>query len=259
MVNKEKDKRFLIVFGITFIIAMIVFIAIFVSINNKFKSTSDLGLLTLNTTESIVPNENSVSASSSQDKSINQVANDASIKNVNQIASGTSANVSASVVANEKKESKVQAVKKQSSVIDEPETKKELEFMAPVVGEIIKDYANESLIYSKTLDEWTTHLGIDIKADKTSSVVSSEAGTVKSIKNDPRYGLTIIISHDDGYETLYANLLSADLVKEGEKVSKNQPIGTVGESASFEISDQPHLHFEILKNGENINPTTIIK
>lgn len=265
MVNKEKDKKFIIVFGITFVIAVAVFIGIFVSINNKLKSTSNLGLLTINTTESIVPNENynAVSASSSQDKTINSVTN----RVVNQISSGTTANVAASssTASNETQEkvissqSTAQEKKQVSSVIDEPEPKKELSFMAPVVGEITTDYADESLVYSKTLDEWTTHLGIDIKANKASSVVASESGTIKSVKNDPRYGLTVIISHEDGYETLYANLLSADFVKEGDTVSENQTIGTVGESASFEVSDSPHLHFEILKDGESVNPTTLIK
>lgn len=261
MVNQEKDKKFLIIFGAVFLISLAVFIWIFISINNRFKANSDLGLLTINTTESLVPNEsqNTLQASSSQDKTINEVS-----RTMNQIASGKTANVTASgTISTENKVTKVENTAElsapASSVIDEPEPKKELSFMAPCVGEIITDYADESLVYSKTLDEWTTHLGIDIKANKTSSVVASEAGTVKSIKNDPRYGLTVIISHEDGYETIYANLLSADFVKEGDSVSKNQTIGTIGESASFEISDPPHLHFEILQNGENVNPTTILK
>lgn len=260
MVNNEKNTKFMVIFWITFVVAVVVFIGIFVSINNKFEESSDLGLLTINTTESVVPNDyNAVSASFSQDKTINQVSNQIANKVVNQVASGTTANVAAKPVSsseNVKKETK-----QESSVIDEPqvEEKKKLEFVAPVVGEIITDFADESLVYSKTLDEWTTHLGIDIKANKTSSVVSSEDGTVKSIKNDPRYGLTVIISHEDGYETLYANLQTADFIKEGDKVTKNQTIATVGESASFEISDDPHLHFEIFKDGENVNPTTLMK
>lgn len=262
IVKKENNKKFMILFSIVFAIAFIIFIGIFISINNKFKESADLGLLTINTTESVVPNENynSVSASSSQDKTINDISN----KVVNQITSGTVLNVTTSQSKLDEKNDVIKEeniVKKASSVIDEPEVekKKELSFMAPVVGEIITDFADESLVYSKTLDEWTTHMGIDIKADKTSAVVSSEEGTVKTIKNDPRYGLTVIISHDDGYETLYANLQSADFVKEGDKVTKNQTIGTIGETASFEVSDPPHLHFEILKSGENINPTTLIK
>ena len=98
------------------------------------------------------------------------------------------------------------------------------------------------MIYSETLKEWVTHLGIDIKADKTTVVKAAEAGTVKSIKNDPRYGLTIVIDHGDGMQTVYANLLTSEFVVEGEKVEKGQSIGTVGNTAVFEIADEPHLH-----------------
>ena len=264
MTNHEKNKMFTITFWVTFGIALIVFIGIFISVSNKLKSTSDLGLITINTTESIVPNDNTaIGASSSQDKTINEVQNTIENTTVNQVASGTTKNVTVAKQTGddevEKEIKKEEKEKVPSSVIDEPEKKKELAFMAPAVGEILTDYADESLVYSKTLDEWTTHFGIDIKADKTSPVVASEDGTVKSIKNDPRYGLTIIVSHEEGYETVYANLQTADFVKEGDKVIKNQTIGTIGESASFEIADPPHLHFEILKNGENINPTTLIK
>ena len=102
-------------------------------------------------------------------------------------------------------------------------------------------------------------MGIDIKADKTTVVKASEVGTVKSIKNDPRYGLSVIIEHQDGYETLYANLLTTEFVKVGEQVKQGQSIATVGDTATFEIADEPHLHFEIIKNGEQIDPSTVIK
>ncbi|MCI9287424.1 MAG: M23 family metallopeptidase [Clostridia bacterium] len=132
-------------------------------------------------------------------------------------------------------------------------------FVKPVDGEITKEFAKEKLVYSNTLEEWATHLGIDIKADKTTVVKASEAGTIKSIKNDPRYGLSVIVEHQDGYETLYANLLTAEFVKVGEQVKQGQSIGTVGDTATFEIADEAHLHFEITKNGEQIDPTTLIK
>lgn len=140
------------------------------------------------------------------------------------------------------------------------ETKKEvLTFIKPVEGEIAKDYAKDKLLYSETLEEWTTHLGWDIKADKTTVVKASAPGKIKSIKNDPRYGLSVIIEHDEGYQTLYANLLSTEFVQVGEEVKQGQSIGTVGNTAAFEIADEAHLHFEITKNGENIDPNTLIK
>ena len=132
-------------------------------------------------------------------------------------------------------------------------------FIMPVEGEIVKQYGKEKLIYSNTLKEWTTHLGIDIKADKTTIVKSSSDGIVKSIKNDPRYGLTIVIEHDNGYASIYSNLLSSEFVKVGENVKSGQTIGTVGNTATFEIVDDPHLHFEITKDGESIDPEMYIK
>jgi len=132
-------------------------------------------------------------------------------------------------------------------------------FIKPVEGEIVKEYSKENLIYSETLKEWTTHTGVDIQAELTTVVKASAEGTVKSIKNDPRYGLTVIIEHVNGFETRYSNLLTAEFVKVGEKVTSGQTIGTVGNTASFEVLDKSHIHFEILKNSEYLDPTTYIK
>ena len=136
---------------------------------------------------------------------------------------------------------------------------KELSFERPVEGEIVREFAQDNLVYSETLEEWVTHNGIDIKADKTTVVKAAEAGVVKSIKNDPRYGLTIVIEHDNTYQTVYSNLLTSEFVVEGETVEKGQSIGTVGNSAVFEIADEPHLHFEILKDSIAIDPSIYIK
>lgn len=139
------------------------------------------------------------------------------------------------------------------------EQNKQITFVKPVEGEIMKEFAKDNLVYSDTLLEWTTHMGIDIKAEKTTVVKSACEGTVKSIKNDPRYGLTVIIEHKDGYQTVYSNLLSSEFVVEGESVSQGQSIGTVGNTATFEIADASHLHFELMRNGVYLDPTIYIK
>lgn len=139
------------------------------------------------------------------------------------------------------------------------ETKKEITFVKPTEGEVICEFAKDNLIYSETLKEWITHTAIDIKADKTSVIKSSADGVVKSIVNDPRYGLTVVIEHDEGYETVYSNLLTAEFVVVGEEVAQGQTIGTAGNTASFESSMECHLHFELLKDGEYLNPTIYLK
>lgn len=139
------------------------------------------------------------------------------------------------------------------------ETKKEITFVMPVDGEIVRGFAKDNLVYSETLQEWIVHQAIDIKANSRDVVKASAEGTVVAIKNDPRYGLTVIIEHEGGFKTVYSNLLTAEFVVEGEQVKQGQTLGTVGSSATFEISDEPHLHFEMLKNSDYVDPTIYIK
>ena len=157
----------------------------------------------------------------------------------------------------EKEEKNV--VEKTSQANTEPVKVKDPEFSMPVEGEITKGFAKDNLIYSETLEEWIVHLGIDIKAERTSVVKAAEGGTISSIKNDPRYGLTVVIEHTNGYKSVYSNLLTTEFVVEGEKVEKGQSIGTVGNSAAFEIVDEPHLHFEITKDNINVDPNIYLK
>ena len=197
-------------------------------------------------------------------KTVNEVkeeTNDEADNETNEEENVTKVAINTSTVTNKEEntsssnEGKSNETKKEN----EEEKVKDPTFMKPVQGDIIKEFAKSKLVYSDTLEVWTTHNGIDIKADKTSIVKAAAEGTVKSIKNDPRYGLTIVIEHVNGYETVYSNLLSTEFVVEGEKVKQNQTIGTVGNTATFEIADEPHLHFELIKDNEQLDPTLYIK
>ncbi|HHW03955.1 MAG TPA: M23 family metallopeptidase [Thermoanaerobacterales bacterium] len=125
----------------------------------------------------------------------------------------------------------------------------------PAVGKVIADYAVDKLIYSKTLEQWNSHGGIDIAAEEGTPVKAAMDGTVAEVrKSDPRLGVVVIIDHGGDVRTLYANLSSDKLVQKGKYVKKGQIIGAVGRTAPYEIEDPPHLHFEVLKGGENIDP-----
>lgn len=207
-------------------------------------------------------NTNTESVSTEIGKSVNESLNETNTTSTNNINNTINGSTNTNNVKETTKSTSTETTtntNKKEDVKESKEKKKELAFEKPVEGEIMKVYAKDNLVFSNTLQEWTTHLGIDIKADKTTVVKSAEAGTIKTIKNDPRYGLTITIEHDNGYQTVYANLLSSEFVVEGEKVEKGQSIGTVGNSATFEIADEAHLHFEVLKDGVQIDPTTVIK
>lgn len=181
----------------------------------------------------------------------------------------TSASKSENIIQNKESKTKENTTEETSSkntdktvkneTKTEEESKKEITFAMPVEGEIVRGFAKDSLVYSETLQEWIVHQAIDIKANSRDVVKASAEGTVTAIKNDPRYGLTVIIEHDDGFKTVYSNLLTAEFVVEGEQVKQGQTIGTVGSSATFEIADEPHLHFEMLKDSVYVDPSIYIK
>lgn len=129
----------------------------------------------------------------------------------------------------------------------------------PVNGEIGLKYSPDTLVYSKTLKEWIVHNGMDIQAQRGTPVCSSEEGIVESITEKADMGIEIVVSHDDGYKTIYSNLSSRDMVSVGEKVSKGQVISGIGNTASFEYYEPDHLHFEVKKDGKYVNPLDVIK
>lgn len=132
-----------------------------------------------------------------------------------------------------------------------------LEFAKPIEGEILKIYSSDKVIYSKTLELWKTHDGIDIKADKNTIVKAIEKGTVEKIYDDSFYGKTIVIDHGQGYKSSYSNLSEEVFVKEKQVVTKLAKIGKVGTTAIGEIKDEPHLHFTLIKNNEICDPSSI--
>lgn len=227
------------------------------------------GTMSLEQMNTIVGNSDTpgVTESASTDigKTVEESKNETNTQNVVNTKSNTqnktnTTNTSKNAETNTKNEIANQVGKKVTSKTEEPKQEnKELSFIKPVDGEISKEYAKDNLVYSETLKEWTTHLGVDIKADKTTVVKAAEAGTIKSIKNDPRYGLTVVIDHGNGYESIYANLLTSEFVVENEKVEKGQSIGTVGNTAVFEVADEPHLHFEIQKDSIQVDPNLYMK
>ena len=139
-------------------------------------------------------------------------------------------------------------------------TENKAEFIRPIEGETAKIFSMDSLIYSETLQEWVTHRGIDIKAEKGAEVKAIADGTIKSIKTDPGYGISIIIKHSKGFESVYACLLNeAQELKEGDTIKQGQVIGNVGNSGIFESAEGMHLHFEMTKDGDYVNPDIYVK
>ena len=207
--------------------------------NTQILSSADNEMLNMITNET-----DSKSVSSPVGKSVNEM------ENTEKIAINTSD------YENKTKEEKPVENKQEETKQEEV---KDLSFVKPADGEIVKDYSKDNLVYSSTLEEWTTHLGIDIAMQKTDVVKAVADGKVKSIKNDPRYGLTVVIEHQNGFESIYSSLLTAEFITIGEEIKQGSTIATVGNTATFEIADTTHLHFEMKKDGQNVDPNIYMK
>ncbi len=95
------------------------------------------------------------------------------------------------------------------------------------------------------------HAGMDFTASVGTEVYATGDGVVKEIRRDEwGYGLHIIIDHGYGYSTLYAHL-SRFAVKVRQKITRGMLIGYVGNTGK---STGPHLHYEVRKNGQPLNP-----
>lgn len=244
-------KKVLIIYGGVLLILVITCIVVYNIYNNKIKESAKQSLLATEKISDLVPNEESIKDASSE---ISKTIQEAIEESVNEIKENKEEQIE-TLETNQTETQEEQTSSATQEVVEE----KPLEFIYPVEGEMLKGFAIDNLVFSETLQEWVVHKGIDIKAPRTTVVKASEEGTVQAIKNDPRYGLTVILEHRDGYKTIYSNLLTTEFVTEGENVAKGQTLGTVGNSAVFEIADEPHLHFEMLLNGEAIDPTIYLK
>ncbi|MGE5329180.1 MAG: peptidoglycan DD-metalloendopeptidase family protein [Deltaproteobacteria bacterium] len=167
--------------------------------------------------------------------------------------------ISSTEKKNEKPNKKVQQADKSGKIIsqeskDVQNSNKPVDFDWPVFGKIINEYAKDSLIFSKTLQQWTTHHGVDISGKEGTPVRTAAEGIIKSIKSDPIYGITITIEHKNGTKTIYSNLSTGKMVKVGQNIKRGKVISGIGKTAGFECQDEPHIHFEVIKDEECANP-----
>ena len=98
------------------------------------------------------------------------------------------------------------------------------------------------------------HPGLDLWAKTGDNVSSAASGTVDYAGPAGTYGNLVNVKHENGYSTRYAHLSRVG-VKVGEHVDTGQPLGNAGSTG---LSDAPHLHFEVRKGDQAIDPTALL-
>ena len=102
------------------------------------------------------------------------------------------------------------------------------------------------------------HQPVDIANKSNPGEVSSQGGTVTSAGwNAGGYGNYVVINHGNGYQTLYAHMVTNSIVvKAGQVVTQGQKLGVMGSTGR---STGTHLHFEVIGPGGKLNPLTVLK
>ncbi|MGI6365976.1 MAG: peptidoglycan DD-metalloendopeptidase family protein [Bacillota bacterium] len=96
------------------------------------------------------------------------------------------------------------------------------------------------------------HRGVDIATARGTPIYAAASGTVRTRGYSSSYGYYIVLEHSDGYSTLYAHVSSiADSVRVGKQVVRGQVIAWVGSTG---FSTGPHLHWEVSRHGQLVNP-----
>ncbi len=166
----------------------------------------------------------------------------------NTLGGNSSAGMVADIVEGVKKDSEAES---ESAPSDTAPT-----FIMPTDGYIAKDFSADRAVYSLTMNDYRTHNGIDIAAELDCAVVAAADGTVESVYTDDFMGKCIVISHDGGFKSHYMGVSDSlpSGIEAGAAVSAGQTIASIGESAVAEIADSPHLHFELTKDSQTLNP-----
>ena len=102
------------------------------------------------------------------------------------------------------------------------------------------------------------HRGIDLLAKLGSPVYAVRSGRVIKAARHPGYGNFVIITHREGYQSLYAHLEKIE-IEGGKRVRQGEMIGHVGKTGNaHRKAIQPHLHFEWIQNGWPVDPTDLL-
>ncbi len=151
--------------------------------------------------------------------------------------------------------------KKTPSGADEPAAKTAAvggSFIWPLNGKVSQAFSKDELVFNSTLDDWRVHTGVDIEAPSGAKVAAISSGTVEDVYDSELMGTTVIIDHGNELKSVYSNLMAKPTVKKGDKVSPGDIIGGVGDTAIGETAQTSHIHLEVIRDGAQIDPETVL-
>ena len=139
---------------------------------------------------------------------------------------------------------------------DEPVVKPEGMVMPVESTSVLNEYG---FYHNTTLGTYYHHVGMDFAAEVGAQVLAVDDGVVESISRDDLLeGTQIVVAHENGVKSVYRFVEESQTLKVGDRVERGEVIATVAEANGNEYKDGAHLHFEMLVDGENVDPSTYL-
>lgn len=139
--------------------------------------------------------------------------------------------------------------------------KEKVYFQSPVAYQSVgMQHTDDELlfVFNSTLNQWSTHNGIDLIATENTPVTAMYSGTVVEVGNSYGMGHYVKVDHGENVVATYASLEDVQVV-EGQNIVKGDKLGVVSTTASYEFSDGAHLHLEVAVNGEQVDPMDYVE
>lgn len=133
--------------------------------------------------------------------------------------------------------------------------KEKQSFMLPCDGKIIREYSPTVPLYCETMEDWRTHNGVDFAVGEDEEVLSVGKGKVSKVLADASYGYIIEVDYGE-FTARYCGMKQGSCVGINQLLNKGDSIGQVAQ-VPCESKQGSHLHFEIVKDGDYIDPMKI--
>ena len=134
------------------------------------------------------------------------------------------------------------------------------EFTLPISGMVTKKFYGDVPVFSLTMNDYRTHLGLDLQGNPGTQVKAFADGVIDAIYTDEFMGNVMVVNHGGGLKSYYMNIGSEypQGIEQGAEVTCGQTIAGVGQGCKVEALDGSHLHFEVALNGVRVDPLQYI-
>lgn len=123
----------------------------------------------------------------------------------------------------------------------------------PVDGHVLLNYSMDHTVYFSTLDQYKYNPALIISGEVGDEVLSAERGIITDVTETAETGMTVTMELGGGYEAIYGQLMEV-VVSPGEYIEQGETVGKLAEPSRYYSVEGCNLYFQLLKDGEPVNP-----